>query len=162
MSTIKVFGNKASKRAALALGLYATDICIMERQAMSGAPTFAYGYNEGGRRFPEAWDADMPYGAVIESLDAIRRGARVLREYPGQIIGWRDALDMGTKIAPQQDPLAVSMSESPERQQRARMKLVWNDEYKVYEEDERYLGEETLERLRAIQFNDEEDDVYAD
>ena len=79
MTYIEIFRPKWLKRTAQMIGYYPDDLCILKRIAKSGYPTFAVGYDAGGRTFPEPILEDLPIKAIKEAMGKLKK-YRILRK----------------------------------------------------------------------------------
>ena len=78
-NAIEIFRPKWLRRIAQMIGYYPDDLCILKREAKSGYPTFAVGYDAGGRTFPEPILEDLPIKAIKEAMAKLRK-YRILRK----------------------------------------------------------------------------------
>jgi len=78
MEEIKMYRPKWLRKMAKRLLGFSDDLVIARREAKSGKPTFALGFDMGGRMFPEWILSDVPMYLIKESLRDALRAARVL------------------------------------------------------------------------------------
>ena len=78
-NAIEIFRPKWLKTIAKIIGYYPDDLCILKRKAKSGYPTFAVGYDAGGRTFPWIILEDLPIKAIKGALMRLRK-YRILRK----------------------------------------------------------------------------------
>jgi len=79
MTYIEIFRPRWLRTISKCIGYYSDDLCILKRIAKSGYPTFAVGYDAGGRTFPKSILEDLPIKAIKKAMMKLKK-YRILKK----------------------------------------------------------------------------------